>query len=361
MIHQKKIITAAVAAWTLSLSPAFAQHHHEVVTTTTVTPVVNNEAAIRELLNKRIDASLRPGNLDIRPDDPSDRITDIIGERIQGRLNDEEQTPHAGMSASKEYKGYKGKEPVQPECTWFCNPSVFGEYQFISSDDERTLGSDSNTHSFELGGDFRTIGDLLVGTVYSFSDLDGHSNFLHSTTSIDSHYVSLYVARSFWRFLNVGISTGYGHSDIESSVHGPRGKATASQVETWNYSPFIGLSHRFGALSTSLTTTFLQTNSWNDSPNRATDDETGKVMVKLNIGYAVTEKLNVSASARYTWVVEHEASEKGFEEDYQWATFGTKITYHVTEPFEVYAGYEADVWNQSYENHTVKGGVSYAF
>ena len=44
-----------------------------------------------------------------------------------------------------------------------------------------------------------------------------------------------------------------------------------------------------------------------------------------------------------------------------WATFGAKVTYALIGPLNVYAGFAYDAFNQSYNNYTAQGGLSFSW
>lgn len=362
-MFRKSHLTAFACAITLTSPLAFASPHP--IDTHELDDEIAREEARTEARNEfhetRKDTRGIPGDLSLRPHDESTQNQSNAVERANDRVGALADGPITGGVESKSYKDYK--QPAET-CEWFCNPSVFTDYSYINIDDHRKYGSDGYTNSWSGGFDFTTKGNILLGALYSFSRDSLGSALLHAETHTDTHFISLYAAKNFWKFLNIGVSGGYGHTEVESVLHsfdGFKGRDSASDVDTWSVSPFIGISKRFGALSTSFTTTYLFSSSETDAPNRSSTTQTGKLAFDFKLGYAVTEKLTIFGTARFIKVVDYEEASPDFPEDRSWATFGTKITYRVTEPFEIFGAYAYDAFNTSYDNHTGRVGMSYSF
>jgi len=78
--------------------------------------------------------------------------------------------------------------------------------------------------------------------------------------------------------------------------------------------------------------------------------------------YELSEQLMVTGIFDFNDVVQEELTNMRQEDvDHCWLTMGVRFRYHLTDTAELYAGYTADVANQSYENHQVEVGVSLAF
>lgn len=304
--------------------------------------------------DSRIADSLRPGNPSLRPGNAADRISNTGIDRSIDRLLD--LPTGAGMRTTR-----PSKEPVAPAHGLFSNPSFFMEYNYINTDDSRRRGSDSETHSAQIGGDVIFADKIVLGLIYSYSATDGDSAFLRSTSDSDAHFVSAYAATTIWQIVNVGITGGYGHTGTDSRLRGAPDRTFSSDTDSWTVSPFLGVSHKWGALSGSLTAAYsYQTNDY-EAPAVGGNDNTGKFTLTGRVGYAVTERLKVEGSARLNQYVHGSGNTPGFSEDHTWATFGAKVSYNFTREFQLYGGYEYDAWNSNYETHTAKGGINYAF
>jgi len=288
-----------------------------------------------------------------RPDNASLRINSSAIDHIDDRFIDFNKTAKAGVESS----GKEMKQTASPAVNeWFRNPTVYAEYGYINSTDKRIGGADSNTNSATIGFDFMTKYDILTGIIYSYSNRSAAISPAGFPTDEDSHFISLYVAKSFWQWVSVGVSGGYGYTSTETLG------VSSGNEDTWDVAPFVSVSHSWGAFSASLTTSYIQ--SWSNmyglgAPGGDTDNETGKLTVGLKLGYAVTEKLRLQATAKYTGVTDREPT--AIPEARNWATFGTKATYRIVEHLDAYAGYAYDAFNTSYRNHNLLVGVSYSW
>ncbi|MDQ3622427.1 MAG: autotransporter domain-containing protein [Verrucomicrobiota bacterium] len=219
------------------------------------------------------------------------------------------------------------------------------------SDDDRALGFDGTTHSFQIGGDFSTIGGLLLGAIYSYSSQDLESEGLDADSDIDSHFVSVYLSKNFANWFNVGVVGGYGSTDVDTQLRNPS-QDLHSDFDTWTVTPFLGVAHTWGAFSASVSASYM----WSYA-----DRDSERFMTDLTLGYAITDSLSISGSAKYNNVTDAPESAPGLSEDDEWVTFGGKASYRITEMFGVYAAYEYDAFNTNYENHSMRGGLTLAF
>lgn len=285
-----------------------------------------------------------------RPDAASYRISSFDTDRAVDALMS------LPVTAGVESLPVTGKEEVAAApapILWFTHPSFYAEYDYINSDDKRANGADSKTNSAVVGFDFITIEDILLGFTYSYSNRDADISPLGLPDNEDSHFFSLYAAKTFWQWVNVGVSGGYGYTSTETLG------ADSGNEDTWTLSPFIGVSHSWDRFSTSLTASSIHTwTSTHDTPAGVgnADDETGKVAVALKLGYAATERLKLQATAKYIGMAYDEPAMPGLSQAHNWATFGGKATYRVAEHFDLYLAYAYDAFNSSYNNHNVQAG-----
>lgn len=284
-----------------------------------------------------------------RPDAASYRINSFDTDRAVDALMSLPVT--AGMESSKEVK--QVAPAAAPVCVWFCHPSFYAEYDYINSHDKRALGADSETNSAVVGFDFLTIYDILLGFTYSYSNRDADVSPIGLPDNENSHFFSLYTAKTFGQWLNIGVSGGYGYTSTETVG------ADSGNEDTWSLSPFIGVAHTWGAFSGSLTASSVHTwTSTHDTPTGVgnADDATGKVGVALKLGWAATERLKLQVTAKYTGMAYYETVTPALPESRDWATFGGKATFRVAQHCDVYLGYAYDAFNSSYNNHNVQAG-----
>jgi hypothetical protein len=293
-----------------------------------------------------------------RPDNPALRISRSVVDHVDDWLRIHNNAVTAGMASSKEV--VQVLPAPAPANEWFAHPSVFAEYGYINSTDKRANGADSQTNSATLGASFFTKYDIQLGLTYLYSHRDADESNANLPTKDDSNFISLYLDKSFWQWLNIGVSGGYGYT--QTSLLG----SDTGNENTWNVSPFFVLFHSWGAFSASLNTLYQYswTNLYSTFPGTVgsgSDNETGRVVVALWLGYAVTEKLTVQATAAYTGITNNESTSQILPEARNWATFGTKLTYRAIGQLNVYVGYAYDAFNSSYRNQNVQAGLSYSW
>ena len=288
----------------------------------------------------------RPDEPGARPDNPPDRLANFGVTHAVDRLWETPTT--AGVRSRK----MAPPPPRRPAL------SLYSDYSYINSDDSRLLGSDTRTHSVTIGGDIVLGGDWLLGMNYAFSAGSSSRDIFGSSDDTDANFLSLYAAKSFWRFLSVGVVGGWGRTEHDiSTVAGDIGART----DTWSVSPFLAATYAVGPVTTSLTTMYSWENDRTRSAFATLDDHTGKFSVALRTTYAATERLRLQASAKFTTIPEGLNSTPGLPESRSWATFGARVSYFVMAPLEIYAGYAYDAFNSNLQTHTVNGGLRYNF
>lgn len=287
-----------------------------------------------------------------RPDNPALRISRSVVDYVDERLRDHNKAVTAGMASSKEIEHVV--PPPAPANEWFSHPSVFVEYDYIYSNNKQSNGANSHTNSATAGFSFFTKYDIFLGLTYQYSDRDAGLGSVNFPDSENSDYFSLYLAKTFWKWLNIGVSGGYGY--IATSRQG----TDSGSENSWILSPYVGVLHSWGAFSVSLTTLhqYVWTNAFLQP--RDASDETGTVVVTLRLGYAVTERLAVEATAAYDGITTHKPAAQNLSAR-NWATFGAKLTYSLIGPLNVYGGFAYDAFNQSYNNYTAQAGLSYSW
>jgi hypothetical protein len=287
-----------------------------------------------------------------RPDNPALRISRDVVDYVDERLRDHNKAVTAGMESSKEIQ--QVVPAPTPANEWFSHPSVFAEYDYIYSNNTQSNGADSHTNSATAGFSFFTKYDILLGLTYQYSNRDADLGSLNFPDSENSHFFSLYVAKSFCHWLNCGVSGGYGYISTSRL-----GTDTGSE-DSWTLSPYLGVWHSWGAFSASLTTLYEYV--WTEAflQPRDASNETGRVVVTLRLGYALTERLAVEASAAYVGITNYKPAAQNLLAP-NWATFGAKLTYALIGPLNVYAGFAYDAFNQSYKNYTAQAGLSYSW
>ena len=279
------------------------------------------------------------------PAHPANLIQDSATDRIVERLR---EVKSSGATAGAESKDSKESKEVAPPQSLFGNYSVYGEYSYLHSNDMRSLDMNSITNS-GTGGFDMTIDKTLVGLIYSFSHASGSSDFLKANSSSDSNFVSIFAAQPVTDFLAVGLTAGYGHTDVTVSLRDPFFRV-GSDSDAWTASPFFSLSYAHNNFYTSLTTTFqyLHTDA----------DDSCQLNFLVNAGYHFTDWLSGEINGKFTQSLHN--TRDGFPEDDDWFSVGAKLKQNITTKFSVYEQYQYNV-NQSFSQHMMTGGLSYSF
>jgi archaellin len=294
---------------------------------------------------ERFGKSLEAVYDDHAPHHPANQITNNAVERVVSRMR---ELQAKGATAGAESKA--SKEPVPPEPS--LNLSVFAEYNYINSDDKRRLDTDSDSHAASGGFDL-TLGQTLVGLIYYYQHQDGTSEFLRSRTRSDSNFISLYAAHPIQPWLSIGLTGGYGHTDVDIRLfqQGNR-QATSrgSDSDAWTASPFITFSYAEGNFFSSLTMTYqyLHTDS----------DDSGKLNFQLVAGYQVCEAFSAEFNGKFSQMLHN--SRGGEPEDDNWFGVGAKFKERITPNFGAYQAYQFNV-NETFDEHMVVAGLTYSF
>ena len=289
---------------------------------------------------------LHPNSPGARPDNAADRLN---GSGINSAVDQfSEASTSAGVAA-------KSVTPRSPNNVF----SLSGEYDYIYTGDSRFLGSDMNTHSVSILGSAFLGGNTFLSLGYSYNNATSGVNGLGSSSHSDGHFISLVVARTFG-FLSVGVAGGYGNTDYKINVR-PVPVKTNATMDTWTVSPFVSASYRSGRLTSSLTVAYEYETDHTSSPGFANNDDTGKLTVALRETYAASEKVKLQAFAKFTEVLNGLGQTPGLPQSRAWATFGARVSYFVSRPVELYAGYAYDAFNQYLDTHTATVGLRYSF
>ena len=279
------------------------------------------------------------------PHHPANMIQTEATSRIVDRLR---ELQAKGATAGAESKASKEVAPPQDSL----NLSMYGEYSYLSSNDKRQLDTDSITNSGSGGIDL-TLGKTLLGLIYYYSHISMSSDFLKSNTSSDSNFISLYVAQPLNSYLSLGLTGGYGHTDVSVFLR-PTQQQNAtrqgSDTDAWTASPFVSLAYAKGNFYASLTTTFqyLHTDA----------DDSGQLNFQVATGYQFAEWLSGEINGKFSQMLYN--TRAGVPEDDNWFGIGAKLKQHITPHFAVYEAYEFNV-NQTFSENMFSGGLTYSF
>ncbi len=244
---------------------------------------------------------------------------------------------------------------------WFQNASVFGEYGFTDTQDERQGGFDTSTHSGTLGLNFQTKGDVGLGLMLNYGSTSGHADFPgRITDDANNMGATLSAIKNFdWFF--IGLSGSYDYNDTLMVT--PVGNRLKTYADSYTLAPFIGAMYVKGNFSFSTAPTFVmrwQEFNYNTAPGDASSDATFVLMNKVS--YNVTEKLTLALVANWTCVMdEHLTRLPQPQADSDWFTVGPKIDYSFTDKLSAYVAYTIDLGTSTYDNQQVTAGLSFNF
>ncbi len=181
---------------------------------------------------------------------------------------------------------------------------------------------------------------------YSETDLKGAAAESYSHTN----FFTAYASKSLQPWLTVGATLGVGGTDTKTRT---AAGDPFSDVENgiWSTSGFASLLYASGPLFASSTFA-LQASKVGGSGNWAFTWEN-------NVGYQITDSLTVVGIMRYFQMLDDDNKNNIDDENY--TTFGAKLNYGFPAGANLYAGFEFDAWNDSYDTETFVTGYSKPF
>ena len=255
---------------------------------------------------------------------------------------------------------------------WFQDPSVYVEYGYTTSQDNRIAGLDGDLHQVVVGLDFVAPGGFVVGGSYTATveSLSSETTFgPEAELDSNSHFFSLYTARNYWDWVNVGLTTSYGYNDRTFDVPSLAFLRQDIDSDTLSVAPFIGVGHTWGAFSWSTTPTYLFSYEAFEVETAAgfttkTHQRSETLLVLNKFAYALSDRWILGAHANYINVASiyrPAAPTVNGPEDRSYFNLGGKVSWVPAEKWELTVGYDADVANRNYDNHRIRGGLTYSF
>jgi len=305
-----------------------------------------------ELKSALSDAIVNPG----RPDNASNRSIRNTIERTTRRIHEDPPAPHSPATIAPVYSGKGVLYGKDGKAAHWEGPSsarlssVYTGYTYINTRDSRLAGLDGDVHSGNIGVDFFTHSDILLGFLYSYSDTT--LSQAGSTASSDAHFFSVYGAKQLRPWMSLGTVVGYGTGDTSVTL-GPRfpGFGTTSiDNDTWHVAPFLNTYYHLGGPWSLSTSTSYQYTDVDSSGQHA-------LTLEVRAHYAATDRISLTALARYF----QELSNQTKLHDDNWITVGGRLNYAVSHCTDVFVGYEYDAMSDHFDNHSVIAGVSFDF
>lgn len=295
---------------------------------------------------------------------------------------------HAGAPTKEEdTKSLTTPSVSAPEEDGFSAPTAYLEYKYAQIQDTRSVGLDGPQHNAIVGFDFESYFKTIVGFNFTYTNEalsdNGGPGFAQLENSSESYFFSPYVAKNFFDWLNVGGSFTYGRTDTTFRALSAAPFAAGAPLsgldttqDTYAYSPFIGISHTFGAWSFSSTADYIYGyDHFSFSPASpsfgapaAPDAKTlNQTFLWLNnVQYAVTDKLSLSFQANMTHMLSTQSVPiaPGFTPNtfaHTWMSFGGRADYSFNKDGSVFASFEHDAFNVNFDDYRIRTGISYNF
>jgi Autotransporter beta-domain len=262
---------------------------------------------------------------------------------------------------------------------WFKNPAVFLNYGYTQQDDKRAagVGYDGGIHSVQLGMDFATVEDIIVGAVYTsvLTDISSRiPNLANQYIEGESHNINLYASKTFGDWFLAGATVGFGKGQLKNKGLNGRDFNPAVNTDTLSVAPFVGAFHTYGAWSfATVPTLLMQTstvqnevggNPFGTGVGNPPDISSSTLIWKNKVEYAVTDQLILGLKADYNQLLSQYGlppTTPAFRVDDNWIAFGPKIVWSPVEKWQVDVAYEHDLFNQTYDNHRINVGATYMF
>ncbi|NJK92234.1 MAG: autotransporter outer membrane beta-barrel domain-containing protein [Blastochloris sp.] len=178
---------------------------------------------------------------------------------------------------------------------WYHSPALFADGTWTGSNDQRPTGIRNDRVGFQVGYDFLTWQDIVVGMMYGYSHDWGTVDdvFAPGTLDIetDYHTFTLYTGKNFADWVNIGGTLSATYLENESDLGG----LPIASFDEWVLSPsaFVGVAHKWDKLGASSTVSYVYTNeaiSPRPTNTTAYQQSTGSLLVLNKLSYDVMEK-----------------------------------------------------------------------
>jgi outer membrane autotransporter protein len=319
---------------------------------------------INSVLSPRITQS--ESNQEIENEKENDPNQDTVksDKFVVGQVVDRLGHPNAA-SAGADSKTLTTSSQKLQTSAWFRDPVAYSEVSFTSTDNHGIAGADGQKYTAQVGFDFTTVGDVLVGLLYTYSysdkELKIFGPFLQRNQNF-SHTITAYAGKSFFNFLNVGGTASYKSEGASTYDNLPFSTRTRADIDGYGFSAFAGVSHTFGNWSLASTPTYIYQSEYTDTGFAfapGTSASSGTLAILNKAEYSFTEKFSLAGLLDWTQII-HENSLPA-NSDRGWMTLGTRATYSFTKSLDAYLGYEVELFNREYSNQTVRLGGQLRF
>lgn len=259
-------------------------------------------------------------------------------------------------------KNQKAHAAAEAENSLFRSPSVFAEYLFSQSHEDRPGGFLSRGNNGVVGLNFMTAGDVAMGLMSTYGGSHGETA-KDVANNQDNFGLTLSAAKSC-DWLIAGASASYNYSYSRTRAGGP----VKVYSDGFTLAPFVGAVYVKGNLSLSTVPTYMMNWNWQDydstGPSSADDHASTDTFVWMNtVSYAFTEKLSGSLVMNWNRVmnVKQNLVMPARPSDREWLTVGPKVSYAFTPALTGYVSFTKDLCNATYSSLQAVAGVSYGF
>ncbi len=234
----------------------------------------------------------------------------------------------------------------------FRYPSMGSDASYKTFSDDSPGGFSGSDYSFSLSGDADVYDGWLAGVVYGHVDRqarDGNG----TSSQTEDHYCTLYLAKQYFGFWNVG-----GYFLYDSSESRLTGATTLNlDSSTDGYTIYTGVSKAWGKFSASVTTSYV----WNNQ-EVPTDYFQSLTFVWSNgVGYRITERWSAGFNGSFSITALPDGYVNSPIRDSQSWTFGPRLSYKATDRLSLSLSYGITDGPSQFNAQTIRLGVGYQF
>jgi len=297
-----------------------------------------------------------------RPDDPvADKIVDVSADN-PGNLYLTEMREGAQNVITLLEKNQAAH--AADENLWFHSRSVYSEYTYTDSRDERLGGFTSEGREGTVGLNFLTICDVAVSLMGTYGQIASDTRVPgeHNVDNGDNYGLTLTVAKNC-DWLLFGASAGYDRGYFRTRT--PNDGIFKLEPDAFTVAPFVGVMYVNGNFSFSSVPAYMFT--WIDQdydstgPTSSDDHNNQETFVWMNtVNYNLCEKLGVGVVADWNRLTHYKKNMEAVG-DREWLTVGPKLSYQFTPAWAAYASITKDLNSGTYKTWQAIGGLNYGF
>lgn len=295
----------------------------------------------------------------INPTNPTQKAQKTMTEKAAARAT----TPQA-VSAGVDMVSEGHLSSTQA----FQDPALFMDHGFITSNDNRSFGVEEFQYNLQLGMDFATYYDFVVGFMYTYAHRDGEvDDTPGAILDIDSstHLFSVYVSRMIYDYLIAGATMSLGYDRVDQEI---TGAVVDFDFDRFIVSPsaFFGFAKAWDTWSLSSIASYIYEEShWNPDgnflPTGAFNQNTSTFTWNNKATYFLCDTWDIAGEFGLTQIIDTNVSTLPDDDDF-WGTIGASTSWRPNSHWQVTARVLYDILNDNYQE-TVTGsiGATYQF